>query len=134
MRQSRRELEQRLDAELADEGGLADWLRAEIRSGEWERRQRRNYQNILPDRARLAQLKREGYTFDSERRLVAPALTRIHVAERRENAARPRERRVRRSSATGSRGDPDPEPEPPLRVIPLAAFRRELRRALGVSP
>jgi hypothetical protein len=68
---SRRELEQRLDAELADEGGLADWLRAEIRSGEWERRQRRNYQNILRARARLAQLKREGYTFDSERRLVA---------------------------------------------------------------
>jgi hypothetical protein len=78
--------------------------------------------------------KREGYTFDSERRLVAPALTRIHVPERRENAARPRERRVRRSRSTASRGEPDPEPEPPLRVIPLAAFRRELRRALGVSP
>jgi hypothetical protein len=46
-------------------------------------------------------------------------------------AARPRERRARRvARTTGSRGDPDPEPEPPLKVIPLAAFRREVNARL----
>jgi hypothetical protein len=63
----------------------------------------------------------------------APRVLRLLDQPRRDPIvfARPRERRVRRSRSTASRGDPDPEPEPPLRVIPLAAFRRELRHARG---
>jgi hypothetical protein len=113
----RLDLEQRLDAELADEGGLADWLRAEIRSGEWERRQRHNSQAILRDMALYAARRRQP---PRDPILFVPAAF----------AGRQREQRSRSRSAA-SRGDPDPEPEPPLRVIPLAAFRRELRRALG---
>jgi hypothetical protein len=49
--------------------------------------------------------------------------------------ARPRERRpARRTARRASRDGPDeppPEPEPPLRVIPLTAFRRELRARGG---
>ena len=54
----------------------------------------------------------------------------IHVPAQQENATRPRERRARGSS-TSSRGSPDDsEPEPPLRVVPLARFRRDVRLAL----
>jgi hypothetical protein len=55
----------------------------------------------------------------------------IHVPNSRENQSRPREHRSR-SRTRPTRGSPDdrePEP-PPLRVIPPAEFRRELRRAL----
>jgi hypothetical protein len=58
----------------------------------------------------------------------------IHVPKPRENQSRQREHRSR-SRTRPTRGSPDdPEPEPPLRVIPLAAFRRELRRALEARP
>jgi hypothetical protein len=60
-----------------------------------------------------------------------PRLLQPIVSERREPMARPRERRATTRRSASSRGDPDPEPPPPLRVIPPAAFRRELRRALG---
>ena len=36
-------------------------------------------------------------------------------------------------SAEQSRGDPDPEPEPPLEAVPLARFRRDVRRWLEVA-
>jgi hypothetical protein len=66
---------------------------------------------------------------------LLPRQAAIHVPERRENVtARPREHRSRSRTRSTARGDPDPEPEPPLRVIPLAAFRRELRRALEARP
>jgi hypothetical protein len=42
--------------------------------------------------------------------------------------ARPRERRARRSQRSTARGDPDPEHEPPLKVVPVARFRRDVRR------
>jgi len=89
-----------------------EWLKEAIRSGEWDRRQAENLRNMRRSVQRLAQLKREGYSFDAEHRLVAPPNPIIPrcAASRSE---RPRERRARRSSS-GSRGDPDPESEPPL--------------------
>jgi hypothetical protein len=58
----------------------------------------------------------------------------VHVPERRENVARPREHRARRvRSKTSARGDPDPEPEPPLEVLPLSRFRRDLDAWLGAA-
>jgi len=104
---------------------------AKMRSGDWQARQRQNLQKLRQTQTRLALLRRDGYTFDREHRLVAPALTRIHAPAPLDNVSRPRERRPRRSS-TSSRGSPDSEPEPPLRVIPPAEFRR-LLRALGAA-
>jgi hypothetical protein len=101
------EFEAELRSNLAAQGEEpADWLIAEIRSGRWKQRQRQNMQNLLRNQVRLVRLKREGYTFDSKHRLVAPALTRIHAPLRRESGGRPRGRRVRRSARTGARGDP----------------------------
>jgi hypothetical protein len=82
-----------------------DWVVEEIRSGEWERRTKRNRQNLQLDRERLA------------RRLKTPSSI-AHAPERRDNAivvARAHEQgagRRRPSSRTGS-DDPDPEPDPP---------------------
>jgi hypothetical protein len=125
------EAERKLRADY-DELGLvpAAWLVDEVRSGEWRKRQRRNSQAIRRNRARLAQLKRDGYTFDSERRLVAPALAKIHKPERRENGTRPRERRSRRTVRTAASRDDPSEPEPPLVEIPPTEFRRRLDAAL----
>jgi hypothetical protein len=55
----------------------------------------------------------------------------IHIHVRAERPReRPRERRARRSSKS-SRGSPDDPHE--LEVIPVSAFRAELRRALGAA-
>jgi hypothetical protein len=92
---------------------------AEIRCGKWEQRQRESMHNLSRDRARLARWKREGYSFDEEHRLVAPALSRSKAPERRENAARPRERRPATRRRTTSRAGPDepsPESDPPIKV------------------
>jgi hypothetical protein len=70
----------------------AERLVADIRSGEKERRDQQNMRNLQRSKARLAQWKREGYTFDEEHRLVAPALARIDGAEPREPETRPQER------------------------------------------
>jgi hypothetical protein len=56
----------------------------------------------------------------------------VHVPARRE---RPREHRApaRGRARAPTSDDPSPESDPPLRVIPPAAFRRELaERGLGV--
>jgi hypothetical protein len=119
--------------ELALAGDLpADWLIPMIRSGKWEKRQQRNMQNLLRDRARLAMWKREGYSFDEEHRLVAPA--------RREPVARPRERRARRRTtarrtrAGASRDGPgESDLDPPLEVLPLSRFRRDVDAWLGAA-
>jgi hypothetical protein len=58
-----------------------------------------------------------------------PVKPRIHAPERREpvaQAARPRERRVRRSHGSASRGDPS---EPPPARPPLTAAERNYLRA-----
>jgi hypothetical protein len=144
---------------LAAEGLLlADSLAADIRSGAKERRDEQNMQNLLRDRARLARLKSEGHSFPPREKVgttielkgapawVETAFKRraafelavssrqavVHVPERREPVATPRERRAPRRRAGSSRASPsDPSEEPDLAVIPLAAFRRELGLALG---
>ena len=129
-----REHEREWRTNLAAQGLLpAEWLVADIRSGAKERRDRQSMQNLLRDRARLASLKQAGYSFDAEHRLVAPALTRIHVPALRPGE-RPRERRSStRSSGRPSRGDPDPEPEPPpvevWRGVRAASVRMHTRLA-----
>jgi hypothetical protein len=118
-------------ANLAAQGLLpAEWLVADIRSGAKERRDQRNMQALLHDRARLARLKRDGYSFDANHRLVAPALARVHTPERRESEARPRGRRARRSGS--SRKSPSSEPDEPAdleRLRPLTAVGRAYLRA-----
>lgn len=86
---------------------------------------------------RLRERNGADYSFDPETKLFERLPAVVHAPSRRESAAptapamRPRERRVRRAS-TSSRGSPDDsDPEPPLEVIPLACFRRDVRRALG---
>jgi hypothetical protein len=106
----------------------ADWLLAKgpkRHAADMERMRR----TMLSNRARLAQLRRDGYWFDEEYRLQAPIASaptgRILVASRA-----PRSRSARRTSST--RGDPDPsdEPEPPLEAVPLARLRRDGHRSL----
>ena len=114
------------------------WVLRDIRSGEWERRTKRNMRNLLRDKAKLARWKRDGYWFDAERRLRAP----VHVenAPRRSattSRARPQGRRATARAAAAS-GDDGPLPpaddEPPgLAVTPIAVFRRELLHRLGGS-
>lgn len=48
------------------------------------------------------------------------------------SARSPRRRSVRRV-ASRARGPDDPEPEPPLDVVPVARFRRDVRRWLEVG-
>jgi hypothetical protein len=139
-----RKFERELRTNCASQGcgvpAADDPIIAEIRSGAWEKRQQRNMQNMLRDRAKLAQWKREGYSFDVEHRLVAPPLTR--VPERREPVASPGEqgRRARRSSAPsrGSSDDPDLEPPPETwRGLAAASVRMvqhcERRRAKAAA-
>jgi hypothetical protein len=91
---------------------------------------RRSRQNIFKNRARVAQLRRDGYWFDEEHRLQAPLESaptgRVLVAPRA-----PRSRRTRRTSSS-ARGDPDPsdEPDPDLEAVPLSRFRLDVRRWL----
>jgi hypothetical protein len=128
-----------------------DWVIAEMRSGEWERRTKRSREALGRDKLRLAQRK---YPFDKPppphpgatielgdgtpasvvaafRRQASRA--RVHVPEPREPVApatRSRERRGRRATAP-TRGSPD-DPHH-LAVIPLSAFHAELERALGAA-
>ena len=123
-----REAEREFRAERAAVGFLPDADNphvAKFRSGEAERLVREGRRNMRRNQVKLARWKHEGYWFDSERRLQAPL--KIHAPERRENVARPRERRARRV-ATSSRGSPDGS-EPPLVAIPPAEFRRQLKQA-----
>jgi hypothetical protein len=111
-----------------------DWLLA-MGPRAWEAQQRKNMEQMLRSRARLAQLRRDGYWFDDQHRLRAPLQVpgrRVQVAARA-----PRRRTVRRTVARTACGDPDSEPDPPdvapaLRVVSRAEFRRELKRA-GLS-
>jgi hypothetical protein len=127
--------ERKLRIDLAAKGEKPpEWLIAEIRCGRWEQRQQESMRNLLHGKARLARLKHEGYSFDAEHRLVAPALSRICAPERRENEARPRGRRAQRSG-TSSRdgpglGEDSDEPPPDLsRLRPLPAFARAYLKA-----
>jgi hypothetical protein len=103
----------------------ADWLLAKgpERDAADMARVRRT---MLANRARLAQLRRDGYWFDEEHRLQAPVAAaptgRVQVAAR---APRRNVRRARaRARAPGSK---DP-PESDLAVIPPSRFWRDVRR------
>jgi hypothetical protein len=63
------------------------------------------------------------------RQLDARAARAIVTAPRAQGRA-PRSRRVARRTSTSRDGPSDSDPEPPLNVIPLEAFRLELKRAL----
>jgi hypothetical protein len=116
-----RERERELRINVAAQGGqvpeAGDPIIEEIRSGRWEKRQRKNMRNLRRDRAKLAMWKREGYSFDAEHRLVASP--EIHAPARRESATRPREHRSRSRTrpARGSSDDPDLEEPPPAAFV-----------------
>ena len=58
----------------------------------------------------------------------------VYAPPRRENIARPRERRAAsRRRARAPSGDDPSEPDPPLHVIPPSAFRAECDRLFGES-
>lgn len=124
----RYELERKVLLERAARGEKlnpeGDWVIAEIRSGEWERRTSQNMRALLRDRAKLAQWKRDGYWFDEERRLQPPPAI-VPVAAHRESLSRPRERRSAGRRRTASRAGPsssDPdEPPPPEHVRGFAS-------------
>jgi hypothetical protein len=99
----------------------AEWLIAEIRSGRWEARQRQNRENMIHHLARLARLRREGYSFDAEHRLVAPSRPRNWRDGSRERRPAGRRARVTRRARAPAREPDDPEPEP-LVAIPPARF------------
>jgi hypothetical protein len=141
----RREFERELRTNCAAQGcgvpAANDPIIAQIRSGEWERRQKRIGRQMRRDQAKLAQWKREGYSFDAEHRLVAPPRT--ELPEGREPIASPGEqgRRARRAPrwSRGSSDDPDlpPPPVKTWRGVEAASVRMvqhcERRRAKAAA-
>jgi hypothetical protein len=119
-----REFERELRTNCAAAGcgvpAADDSIIAEIRSGAWERRQKRIGRDMSRDRAKMTQWKREGYTFDEDRRLVAPALTRIAPSRGTSRENRPQGRRVARSGSNSRDGPSDESDLPP--VAPLRGF------------
>jgi hypothetical protein len=105
-----------LREELAAKGEKpAEWLIAEIRTGQWERCQRRSMRNMLRSQAKLAMWRREGYTFDAEHRLLAPVASSFTERRGTSREQRPQSRPARRSGAASSRGDPSrDDPDRPL--------------------
>jgi hypothetical protein len=103
----RYDAERELRLDLAKKGQKpAPWIVEEIRAGAWFVRQRGILLNIRRTRGRLARLKRDGYSFDAEHRLVAPALTRTRPPDRSRAQARPREHRPARRASASSRDGP----------------------------
>jgi hypothetical protein len=152
------ETERRYRADCAARGYTPDeddWVIRDICSGEWEQRRKRSLETLDASRApatRTPPQPREGVMFNvnGAPNRVVKALRRRAVFERAEPkaasapqresiavVATPREHRPSASRRASPRGSPDDEPGPgragqhELRVIPLAVFRRELRRALG---
>jgi hypothetical protein len=144
-------------AQTRAEAMPATWLIASIRSGEKERRDQRSMQNLLRDRARLAQWRREGYSFDSEHRLVAPQRPTGGRPRHEGRESRPSRRRSgTRASPSGDEGEPPPsqrarvcgycgrglEGERPNkhhctdshRVMASRARKRERKRPIGLTP
>jgi hypothetical protein len=101
----------------------------EVRSGQWEQRQRRNLENMLRSRARLAQLRRDGYTFDAEHRLVAPRALPRPATRRRE--CRPQRLGSVARSTRSTRGSPAREPDEP-EPAPRGLTPAELDRFLDI--
>jgi len=112
----------------------AEWLLGEIRSGRWEKQQHQNMLNAVRNRVKLVQWKREGYTFDAEHRLVAPARASLVTQQRGvSREQRPQGRRgtstASRATSPGRESDDDPEPPPACAVCggSLVGKRRHAR-------
>jgi hypothetical protein len=101
------ELEAGLRANLAarGEGPPADWLVAEIRSGEWQQRQKRNQRNI--------QRSMMGTAIARRSMRPAPSIVRRISATPRPSATTPRVH-ARRARSPGRLDDDEPEPPEPL--------------------
>lgn len=119
------ESELELRSSLAEKGEEpATWIILMIRSGAWEKRKRQNRLNMRRNRGMLARLRREGYTFDAEHRLRAPALAGIQASRLASEPNRPRESGSRRGTvATRAGPDDSDEPPPPLGGFRLLAAR-----------
>jgi hypothetical protein len=108
-----RDMERELRLSLAASGEEpAEWLIAEMRSGAWERRQRRNMRNFRLSVARWN-------TWRREQRRAAPTTT---MPQTRARESRPRPAR-RSTSTASSRDDPPGEPDPPLGRDPVTDSR-----------
>jgi hypothetical protein len=105
----------------------AAWVIETIRSGQWKRRAARNLKTLHRNRGHLARLRREGYTFDSERRLVAPVRPAVRV-RRRFDPRRPSARR--RSSRARSRSPGRQDDDPDLAGSPRELGVREARAGI----
>ena len=106
----------------------------------WKARASDDPQAVADAKQALEERDGVSYSWSSQTKEFAPALrftkrriAIVHVPERRENIARPRERRAssRQRARAPTGDDPSPESDPPLEVIPLSRWQRELRRALG---
>jgi hypothetical protein len=99
-------------AKIATDAMPAGWLIEQIRSGESERLRAEGRRNYLMNRAKLARLRREGYAFDAQHRLVAPRTPAVsHRGEREQRPSATRRSSTRARS--GSRGDPPPQGSDP---------------------
>ena len=101
------------NANIAADGMPAGWLIEQIRSGESERLRAEGRRNYLMNRAKMARLRREGYTFDTEHRLVAPRTPTVSHRGERERRPAAGARRSSTRTHSGSRGDPPQDSDPP---------------------
>jgi hypothetical protein len=124
------EQEHRLRISLAEKGEEpATWIILMIRTGAWEARQRQNRLNMRVNRGRLARLRREGYTFDAEHRLVAPCLAGVQPSgSRTVDQARPREHRAKRATVAARDGPSRSEDDDPPDLSALRGFRAASNR------
>jgi len=127
----RKALEYEVRCNFAAKGQVPrSWVADEIRSGEFERRRARSLRNLAHRAALRDMWRRQGYTFDSEHRLIAPRNP--PIVRRRPGvaiAARPREQGRGRSRVT--RAGPKDDPDPPSAAAGLshpAAVAASLRR------
>jgi len=101
------------NAKIAADGMPAGWLIEQIRSGESERLRAEGRRNYLMNRAKMARLRREGYTFDVEHRLIAPRTPTVSHHGERERRPAVSGRRSSTRTHSGSRGDPPQDSDPP---------------------
>jgi hypothetical protein len=109
------------------------WLVVDIRSGRKEQRDQRSQLNALRSQARLAQLQRQGYSFDEEHRLVAPPITAATITYSRgaSRQQRPQSRRVACGSSRDGPRRPEDSDRPLARPRDDLAWRLEVNRLSG---
>jgi hypothetical protein len=100
-----------------------------------QRREARMRRNMLHVEGRLSRLRREGYSFDEQHRLVAPV--RPPAARVIATGRTPRSRRTRRGSASrdgpssSSDGEPPGGDEPPLRLSFVDTLPEDVDESVG---